>query len=137
MAIRKIPADTKHFHFHNENPNNSRAADCVFRAIATATGKTWEEVFKGLCEVALEKKLAPNEDACYEEYLKRLGWVKQKQPRHSDNTKFTGVEFAEAHHETAICKIGCHHISCCKEGKFWDTWDCTDRTIGNYWRKKD
>lgn len=135
MAIRKIPADTKYFHFHNENPNNNRAADCVFRAIATATGKTWDETFKGLCEVAIEKKLAPNEKACYEEYLKRLGWVKYKQPRNPDNTKWTGAEFANVNHGTALCKIGGHHLSCCIEGKFWDIWDCTGGSIGNCWRK--
>lgn len=136
MAIRKIPADTRWFHFHNENPKNNRAADCVFRAIATATGQTWEETFKGLCEVAFEKKLAPNETKCYAEYLKRLGWTKWNQPRHFDNTKWTGKEFVESEYGTAICHIGGHHISCCKEGRFWDIWDCTDGTIGNYWTKE-
>ena len=136
MAIRKIPADTKWFHFHNENPKNNRAADCVFRAIATATGQTWDETFKGLCEVALEKKLAPNETKCYEEYLKRLGWVKQKQPRKSDNTKFRGREFAPKQPRNVICKVGAHHLSCIIGGRFYDIWDCSEDTIGNYWTKQ-
>lgn len=137
MAIRKIPEDTNYFHFHNENPKNHRAADCVFRAIATATGQTWEETFNGLCEVALEKKLAPNEKDCYTEYLKRLGWIKNRQPRHSNNTKFTGIEFAPEQKTNVICHIGGNHLSCVINGRFWDTWNCTDGTIGNFWTKQN
>lgn len=131
----KVAKDTKWFKFYNANPKNRRSDDCVIRAIATATDKSWEEVLQGLFEIALKEKRILSEVECYGKYLVKLGWTKQKQPRKSDNTKFTGREFVTQFKGVAIAHIGGHHIVCIKGGKVWDTWDSTDGCIGNYWVK--
>lgn len=136
MAIRKIPEDTGCYHYHNENPKNKRAGDCVFRAIATATGQTWDETLTGLTELALKLKLAPNERACYERYLKNLGWVKHKQPRNSDGTKMRAYEFVPFQKGRVIFGIQPHHLSCSVNRKIYDTWDCSHGAVGNYWTKQ-
>lgn len=144
--IKRIPNETSTFHFYNANPKENRAADCVIRAIAAATGKTWEEVLKELTEIALKYKLMPNEKKCYDRYLKKLGWKKEKQPRKADNTKYTGSEFCEfldsadcEYIDTVIAHIGGHHIVCIKvhdlAHKVFDTWNSTSGCIGNYWVK--
>lgn len=151
--IKRIPNETSTFHFYNANPKDKRTSDCVVRAIATATGKPWEEVLQGLTEFALKYKLMPNDDKCYGRYLESLGWRKEKQPRKDDNTKYTGSEFCElldsedceyilnykSSINTVIAKIGGHHIVCIKlhdgEHKIYDTWDSTYGCIGNYWTK--
>lgn len=131
----KVLKDTKWFKFYNANPKNRRSGDCVIRAIATATGKSWEEVLTGLYEIALKDKRIVDEVECYGKYLEKLGWQKQKQPRKGDNTKFTGKEFVSYFKGTCIAHIGGHHIVCIKEHKVWDTWDSTDGCIGNFWVK--
>ena len=131
----KVLKDTKWFKFHNANPKNRRSGDCVIRAISTATGKSWEEVLTDLCKLALQEKRIPNEVECYGKYLENLGWKKQKQPRKSNNTKFTGREFVTHFKGVAIAHIGGNHIVCIKEGQVWDTWDSTDGCIGNFWIK--
>ena len=55
MASRreKYP-DTKTFKFYNANPKEKFTGDCVVRAICTALGKPYEEVYRELLELCLE-----------------------------------------------------------------------------------
>lgn len=151
--IRKIPKDTDTFHFYNVNPKGKITGDCVIRAIATATGMTWEETLMGLVEMALKHKLSVQATENYDKYLQSLGWVKQKQPRKEDNTKFTGSEFCvqlsvndkDGKKGNIIAHLGGHHIVCIRptnsgDGincryKVHDTWNSTGGCIGNYWVK--
>lgn len=134
MTIRKIPSDTPYFHYHNENPKQNRAGDCVVRAIATATGETWETVYRELCDEGMKMRRMPNETKVYEAYLKKNGWRKMKQPRKSDNTRYTGCEFIDAYNlNNAIMHIGSHHVSCIVDGRVNDIWDCSEGCVGNYW----
>lgn len=151
--IRKIPNETKHFHFFNANPKNNRTDDCVIRAIATATGKSWDEVLLDLTAFAQKYKLMPNDKKCYGKYLESLGWNKNKQPRKDNNTKYTGKEFCEIldsldresildYKGSANCvlaHIGGCHIVCIKpynnKYKVFDIWDSTRGSIGNFWTK--
>ncbi len=138
MAARKIPEDTKVFHYHNENPKNNHTGDCVIRAIACATGKSWDEVLTELIPYCMKYKMLPDTTKCYEKYLADLGWVKQKQPRKSDNTKYTGKEFCKLvkADKVYICHIGGHHMICIKDKKVQDIWDSSDGCIGNFWIKE-
>ena len=139
---RKIPEDTNTFHFYNINPKNKITNDCVVRAIATATNKTWGEVYNVLCEIGLKYGLMPNDPKCYERYLKELGWVKHNQPRKDDNTKYSGSEFVKTAEYRAIkdtsviAKIGSHHMTVIVNGMIYDTWNCTYNKVGNYWTKE-
>lgn len=147
MALRKIPNNTETFTFHNENPKDKRTSDCVLRAIATATGKTWDEVLDDLVTVAHETKLMPNDPKCYDKYLESLGFEKQKQPRKADNTKYTGSEFCEYLNARfingkkvvdVVAHIGGGHtvaIAYDKGYRVVDTWNSTRGSIGNYWIK--
>lgn len=141
--------NTEYFHFHNANPKGRICGDCVVRAIAAATGKSWDEVFDGLSTVAKKQKLMTNDVKCYEKYLESLGWKKQKQPRKDDNTKYRGWEFCRSlqedpwrwtgmegpGHPPIVAYIGTHHIVCIKDGKVWDHWNSTRGCIGNYYFK--
>lgn len=132
--MKTIP-DTISFHFHNANPKNRNTTDCVVRAIATATGKGWDEVLVELTETAIKHKQMINDPACFGKYLESLGWEKRPQPRKDNGKKFTGKEFVKYFKGTAVANIGGGHTTCFKYGVAWDTWDCTDGTIGNYWTK--
>ena len=134
--------ETTTFHFHNQNPRNRITGDCVFRAISLGTGKDYNDCVMEMAQLMCETGYALNDTKDIESYLKSLGWNKNKQPRKSDNTKYTGVEFCKYLNkyytgDTVIANIGRHHIVCIKRynGKFkiHDIWDSTDGCIGNYW----
>lgn len=134
--------ETNTFHFYNANPKNRLTGDCAFRAISTALGQTWEQTVMEMAEFSCRTGYAINDKKGIERYLKEKGWVKYKQPRKSDNTKYTGKEFCEevqcnrnTYYPQIIAMIGGHHIVAIMWGQVYDIWDCTNRTIGNYWMK--
>lgn len=136
---------TDTFVYHNENPKNRITGDCTFRAIATATGRPWEEVVMEMAKLSCETGYAINDTKGIERYMEQLGWHKQKQPRKSNGKKYTGKEFCKwlnANYDgnAVVANIGGHHVVCIKRGgdynndfKANDIWDCTDKSIGNYW----
>lgn len=145
---KKYP-DTNSFHFHNQNPKNRITGDCVFRAFSLALNKTYNECVLGMAQTMCETGYALNDSKGEDAYLKSLGYAKQKQPRKSDNTKYTGVDFCAYLNEnksingvnvegrSIVAHIGGHHMVCIRQhlGKFkvWDIWNSTDGSIGNFW----
>lgn len=145
---RTIPKDTEYFHYYNANPKNIGVGDCVIRALSVAMRKSWEEVYDSLYEIGKKMKRMPNDKKCYQKYLEQNGWVKMKQPRKDDNTKYTGKEFcmylSNNYASNIIAHIGCHHVVCFtndiggyenwnNEYKVVDTWNSTNGCIGNYY----
>ena len=144
---QKYP-ETSTFHYYNANPKNRMTGDCVVRALCTAMGKPYEDVYRELLESALKTGYSIASTENFDRYLKANGWIKNKQPRKADNTKYTGKEFCKelnaeimAVGKSVIANIGGHHIVCIKEAgehgffKVWDIWDSTYKCIGNYWTK--
>lgn len=146
--------DTKVFHYFNANPKGRITGDCVFRAFATAMERDYNRTVMEMAELMCETGYALNDKYGEEEYLARNGWVKHKQPRKSNNTKYTGEQFCKLLQKyladpsvdqksgihaakRIICHIGGHHTVAIIDGKVWDHWDCTDGCIGNYWTKEE
>lgn len=141
--IKKIPQDTEYFRYYNANPKDRRTADCVVRAISVSTGKTWDEVLDGLVEVAHKYKIMVNDVPCFDRYLQSLGYTKMKQPRKSDNTKYTGEEFCRDYlgkfrlgEYDVVANIGGHHTIAIVDCKVVDIWNSSHKTIGNYWIRR-
>ena len=125
------------FIFHNENPKGSlRSGDCVIRAIAKATDKHWDEVFTELARIGLEIKDTISSKPVYDQYLQELGYPMQKQPRKSDNTKYTAAEFAKKFKRGSYVISLANHLSAIVDGRIYDTWNCSEKSVGNYWEVK-
>ena len=150
---QKYP-DTKSFHYYNANPKNKITGDCLYRAIATATGLEWNEVVRELAEVAIKTGYSPGSKECMNKFLEANGWKKHKQPKNGDNTKLTGIEFCEYCKNWSdpyleenisgpvIATIGSHHITTFVQigngnYKCYDIWNCTSGKVGNYWYKTE
>lgn len=136
MASRKQKyPDTDTFKYYNANPKGRITTDCVVRAICTALNEPYKYVLMEMIELSIETGYEYTDKKCIDKYLQLKGWVKMKQPRKSNNTKYTGEEFCKIIKETCVANIGGHHIVCIKGGKVYDIWDSTDGCIGNYWVK--
>lgn len=138
--------DTKTFHYHNANPKGRITGDCRIRAITMATGIPYNDVVMELAKIQIETGY----DQCANQgiaiFMKRIGWVKQKQPKKADGTKYTGKEFCKVQQKgisendivissKIFANIGSHHEVAIVNGKVWDIWNSTDGCIGNYWTK--
>lgn len=140
---QKYP-NTSTFRFYNANPKNKYTGDCVVRAISTALQEPYETVYRELLEMALKTGYAVASTENYDKYLKSKGWVKCKQPKKYNNTKYTGKEFCKHmqnypmnYPSRMVANIGGHHVVAIVDDKVWDTWDSTNGCIGNYWMDKD
>ena len=132
--------DTSTFHYYNANPKNKIGGDCVVRAICTALNQSWEQTVREMTELGIKKGLVLNDKNLFPEYLKQKGWIKKQQPKKLDGTKYTGKEFCKwiqkqggQQYKEVIANIGGHHTVAIICGEVGDIWDCTDKTIGNYW----
>lgn len=137
MAKRRIQADNIFFHYYNANPKNKHTGDCSIRAISLALDKRYKEVLMEMAEMSFKTGYSIGSTQLIDKYLKANGWEKQKQPRHWDNKKVTGRQWLNTcGMKTMIVSIGSHHLTCIKENRFWDIWDCSDGCIGVYYVKK-
>lgn len=120
---------------YNNNPKNKKTGDCVIRAISFATKKSWENTYKELAELGIKNCLILNDTNNWRKYLKLLGYEQQKMPRKADNTRYTVDEFCNElakENTTYIIKVA-GHITVVKDKNLYDTWDCSNKSVGNYW----
>ncbi|MDR4969304.1 MAG: hypothetical protein RG740_06770 [Acholeplasmataceae bacterium] len=134
--MRNIRKSTKTFTFYNRNPRGLvGSADCVARAISTATGKTWEDTIRELTNYGIERAGVFNEKNIYAGWLESNGWKKQKQPRKSNGKKYTVLEFQQANPKGMYIVSLSGHLTVVEDGIIYDTWNCQNSTVGNYWSK--
>ncbi|MGM9543571.1 MAG: hypothetical protein ACI3T9_01175 [Romboutsia timonensis] len=120
----------------NNNPKGIKAADCVVRALSGADNISWEVVYLQLSEIGLNKYRMPNEKQTYEEYLKKHGWEKHKMPKHENGKRYTVEECVKEFGKGNILVISiANHLTYSIEDTLVDSWDCSDRSVCNYWTK--
>ena len=141
--------DTPTFKFYNANPLGKYTTDCVVRAISTGIKEDYNKVLVELVSLQIQYGYAISDSKLYNKYLQSKGFVKMPQPRHMDNTKYTGSDWCEKLTEKypngeigrIIAHIGGGHVVCiapvkCNDAikyKVLDTWYSQSGSIGNYW----
>ena len=130
----------KYFKYYNANIKNRITPDCSIRALATALNKSYVDVIKEMTEFVVADGYFFDDIRTISNYLKSKGWVKQKQPVKKNKTKYTGQEFCKKFAKknvNYVANIGKNHIVAIINKKVNDTWDSSDRCIGNYWMKEE
>lgn len=126
------PKGTAYFAYTNPHPKGIKShGDCVYRAIALATGKDWLTVYDELYKLGRELLAPPNDDLTYKTYLDRIadrievktvgGRLKGKGVARLDSSKTYVVRMAG-------------HLVCVKGGKLRDTWNCGDKSAYIVWQ---
>lgn len=124
------------YHYYNCNPKRRITDDCVIRALCSSTGESWEKTIRDLTEYSIKTGYMLNTPECYGGYLKDLGYVKQKQPIHTDGSKVRFKEFVQTFGGHAIAHCGRGHITYVADHSTWDIWDVSNEIVGNYWVHK-
>lgn len=119
----------------NVNPKGRRTGDCVVRALTVALNKSYEEVFDRLVAIAKQSCYTPNDKHTYEKLLAEEGFAKAKQPRKADNTKYTVSEIRLLTNRRKVVISVANHLTVVSDGVLVDTWNCSRKTIGNYYYK--
>ena len=135
--IRQI--ENPYYKFINVNPKGKFVGDCVIRAIALACGISWETCVREMTELGIKLGYELNDVKCYPKYLEKKGFHLMKEPRDAFNKKITVREFINDRKgyqmRTIVANVGSHHVTCIKDNKVHDTWDCSKNTMHKYWVK--
>lgn len=120
----------------NLNPYNKHVDDCVIRAIATVTGKEWDEIYLDLVIEGFIEKNLPNGNEVWGSYLLSHGFTKKSLPD-TCPLCYTVKQFVQDHkYGKYIVGDGQHAIGVV-DGFYIDTFDSGDRTVLFYFRKDD
>ena len=118
---------TKYFCYKNENPIKKETSDCVIRALVSATGESWDNIYKELCEIGFELKTIPNTKESWETLLKRKGFIRYAISNKKGSKRPTVLEFAKKHKENIYILQVANHLTVCKNGIYYDLWDCGEK----------
>lgn len=123
----------------NVNPKGHKTGDCSTRALVGTLEISYQEAINLQAKWAIKKCYGLTGKRVIELVLKEFGYVKMKQPRKPDGTKYLVGEMDEI---TTLCQRECGilvtvagHHTCIKDDCVQDTWDCRDYTVGNYYVK--
>lgn len=123
----------------NVNPKGRKTGDCSTRAIATTLGISWEEALRMQMEEALKCYYDPTSKQVVERVLARFGYIKMKQPRKLNGKKYTVGELnqilTQKEMQDGVLVTVAHHHTCIKDSVIKDTWNCSGKSVGNYYVK--
>ena len=114
------------YQYYNANPLQRQINDCTVRAISMATGKSWNSVYDELSEYAKQKAFMPDEVECIDIYLEENF---EKLYGCRDRYKITVEEFVQEHPIGTYLITMNGHITCCRNGCIYDTFDPSDRFV--------
>lgn len=123
----------------NVNPKGRKTGDCSTRAIVGVLGISYDEALKLQTEESLKSYYDPTSKQVMEKVLAKFGFVKMKQPKKYDGTKYEVRELDQlldkrTLDEGVLVTVANHH-TCIKDGVIQDIWNCGRKTVGNYYIK--
>lgn len=143
----EMPAENTVLFGYNENPSGRSTGDCVIRALSTVYKCSWHDALDLIAEKTGYAEPHINSTRIINRVLKELNFEK-----HSQNYRYTkqltGKQFCEflnnkySDGERIFAYIGKSHCVAIvpvkqTDGtnvyKVSDTWDSTDRLVGDYW----
>lgn len=133
--VLKEMSKQSHYKYYNHNPKGVVTGDCVIRSIGTALNKPWDNILKDLTKYSLKHKYYIGCVELYEIYLSDAGWTKHNAPHKRNGKPYKLIEWLSRFNGEAIVSIDDDHLAYVKEGVLYDTWDCTQHILGEYWTK--
>jgi hypothetical protein len=122
----------------NLNPKGKRTCDCSIQALSNATGYDYYKVYDDLYKMSIKTGWFCNDTRTIVKLIEQYGFIKCKQPRKNDNTKYMVREFENIYNSNALIMVA-NHITFYdkKENAIIDAHgSCLYKTIGNYYIKE-
>lgn len=120
---------------YNPNPDGKSVGDCVIRAIAKATGKSWEDVYTGVCLTGYSMCDMPSANCVWGAYLRHNGFMREIVPNECPEC-YNVSDFAREHPRGTYILALTGHVVCVQDGDWYDSWDSGDKIPMYYWEKR-
>ena len=119
----------------NPNPCRQEEPDCVVRAIAIATGSSWDQVHWDLCVLSHIHCTMPSTNWLWGLYLRLCGFEKFLLPESCPEC-VTVREFARRYPEGVyVIGTGTHAVAVI-DGDWYYLWDSGDETPSYFYRQR-
>ena len=123
----------------NVNPKKRKTGDCSTRALVGVLGISYEDALKLQTKWSLKTYYDPTSKQVMEKVLQEFGYVKMKQPKKEDGTKYAVRDMDEVltkkqMSEGVLVTVANHH-TCIVDGAIQDIWNCGYKRVGNYYVK--
>lgn len=115
------------YKFHNANARGRFVNDCVVRAISVAEGKSWDESYDELSDIAQDEGNLLDDVSFVEGYLDRRY---RRVPHYSR----TVGEFLEEYPKGVYLVTMPNHITVVLDGVLYDVFDCRNKTMWTAWK---
>lgn len=114
------------YQYYNNNPLGRHVNDCSVRAIALATGKSWDQTYQELSNYARKQGITFSEVEFIDQHLSEQ--YKKYCTKQQDKVITIG-DFANLKLPGRwLCTMG-SHITCVIDGTIYDTFDPSDRFL--------
>lgn len=119
----------------NPNPNGAYVEDCVIRAIAIATRRSWNEVAISLFIQAFIMKNMPSVNKVWGTYLRSIGFAQYPLPNTCPDC-YTVRDFCEDNPSGVYILATGSHVIAVINGDYYDAWDSGDELPTSVWRRE-
>lgn len=120
---------------YNANPRGNRTIDCIVRAVALATGKSWDEAYTEIAAMGLAMKDMSNVNAVWGAVLRRNGFRRGVVPDTCPDC-YTVEDFARDHNRGVFVLPLDGHVVTVVDGFYYDTFDSGDELPLFYYYKE-
>ena len=117
----------------NPNPIGEYVDDCVIRAIAIATDRSWDDIYIHVCLQGYIMKNMPSVNKVWGTYLASIGFVSNQL---NCIDCYTVRDFCNDNPEGVYLLATGSHLVASIDGNYLDTWDSGDETIESVWRRE-
>ena len=114
------------YKFYNANSKGNFVNDCTVRAISVAEGKSWDQTYRELSDLAQKDGMLLDDVNFIEDYLD------DRYKRIPHLSKTVGEATEEFPKGTYLVTME-GHITVFIDGTLYDTFDCRDRAIRCIW----
>ena len=119
----------------NPNPCRAEEPDCVVRAIAIATGQSWDRVHWELCVLSHWRCTMPSVNWLWGSYLRMKGFRKFSMPEECPECVSVRMFCRMYPKGTYVIGTGTHAV-CVIDGDYYDTGDSGDEIPQYFWKKE-
>ena len=119
----------------NPNPYGAYVEDCVIRAIAIVTDRSWDEVAIYLFLQAFIMKNMPSVDNVWGNYLRSIGFRRYALPNTCPDC-YTVRDFCNDNPIGIFILATGSHVIAVINGNYYDAWDSGDELPTAVWRRE-
>lgn len=120
----------------NPNPKRKLVGDCVIRAIAKATNKSWDDVYMDVVLQGFMMRDMPSSNDVWGTYLSLNGFTRHIIPDTCPSC-YTVIDFCKDNPDmTGILATGTHVIAV-QNGDYFDSWDSGNEVPIYFWKKEE